>query len=169
MYSAGEIVVYGRNGVCRVEEVVDRAVGGTTRTFYVLRPLYQDCRISTPTEGGKIAVRPAMSREEADALIDSIPLHEEEAFFSRNLTVLKEHYREIMESQDRSRLLGLTISLYRKRADAAANGRKFGVVDERFMKEAEELLFGELAFALGIGMGEVPAYIEGRMAKLGVK
>jgi len=36
-------------------------------------------------------------------------------------------------------------------------------VDERFMKRAEELLFGELAAALDIPPESVPGYIEARL------
>lgn len=167
MFSAGEIVCYGRTGVCRVERVEERAQPpkGEKRLCYVLKPLFQDCMITTPVEGGKISIRPVMTRQQADSLIDTIPSRDDEAFFSRNLTVLKDHYRQIVDQQDSSELMGLTISLFRKRDEAKKSGRKFGVVDERFMKEAEQLLFGELSVALDIPYDEVPNYISARLGE----
>ena len=41
--------------------------------------------------------------------------------------------------------------------------RKFGAVDERFLREGEALLFGELAVALDIAPEAVPAYIQARL------
>ncbi len=166
MFKTGEIVCYGRVGVCRVTAVEEKSLPpkGERRRCYVLKPLYQDCTITTPVEGGKISIRPVMSAAEANALIDSIPERNDEAFFSRNLGRLKDHYRQIVDRQDSAQLLGLTISLFRKREEAKSSGRKFGVVDERFMKEAEQLLFGELSVALDIPYDEVINYIATRLA-----
>ena len=41
--------------------------------------------------------------------------------------------------------------------------RRFGTVDERFLKQAEDLLFGELAAALEIPRSEVRGYITARV------
>lgn len=40
--------------------------------------------------------------------------------------------------------------------------RKFGQVDARFMKRAENLLYGEFSVALGIPFDDVQGYIAGR-------
>ncbi len=40
-------------------------------------------------------------------------------------------------------------SIYAKNAEAEKNNKKLGQIDKRYMKLAEELLFGELACALG--------------------
>ena len=69
-----------------------------------------------------------------------------------------------METYDCVDLIKLTMSLYVKKKEAEAQKRKFGAVDERFMKEAEELLFGELAAALDIPREDVRGYIEKALA-----
>ena len=55
----------------------------------------------------------------------------------------------------------------REKRELEGQRQKFGTVDERFMKRAEELLFGELAAALGIPREEVPRYIEARLERPG--
>jgi CarD family transcriptional regulator len=55
------------------------------------------------------------------------------------------------------------MSLYDKRREVANEKKKFGAVNERFMKRAEDLLFGELGAALGIPRDEVPDYISSRI------
>jgi CarD family transcriptional regulator len=57
------------------------------------------------------------------------------------------------------------MSIYAKKQNAQKQKRKFASVDERFMKRAEELLFGELAAVFEISMEEVPAYIERQLKR----
>ena len=55
------------------------------------------------------------------------------------------------------------MAIHLKRRRAEAQNRRLGMVDERVMKQAEQLLFGELAAALDIPYEEVQPYIAGRM------
>ena len=166
MYQSGELILYGRTGVCRVEEITraKHHSSGEEQMYYVLRPLYQNCNITTPVDNAKVFSRPIISREEAERVIGVIPTVEPEVYHNRNLNQLREHYRTCMESFDCVDLVKLTKSLYRKKREAEDQKRKFGAVDERFMKEAEDLLFGELAAALEIPRDEVRTYIERALA-----
>ncbi len=163
MFSAGEFVVYGRSGVCRVEGTELRGSPGEEKLYYILTVLRQDYVIRTPVQGGRTALRAIMTREEADALIDSIPQRDDPPFFSTSLPALREHYRQALEARDSGALLGLTISLFHKKEETQRLGRKFGVIDERTMKEAEQLLFDELSFALDIPYEDVMGYIDRRL------
>ena len=44
--------------------------------------------------------------------------------------------------------------------------KRIGSTDEKYLRRAEELLFGELAVALEISMDDVPAFIEQRLGSL---
>lgn len=160
MYQVGELVVYGRTGVCRVERI-QREKG---QDYYALKPLYQSCDILTPVNG-KVFMRPIITREEAERLIDCIPSMEVEAFESKAIRELSEHYQAAIATHDCRDLVELTMSIYAKKKAAQREKRKFGAVDERFMKEGEELLFGELSAALDIPVEEVPDYIGRRLAQ----
>ena len=74
MFQPGDLVVYGPTGVCRVEAVTcpKPAPGEKERPYYQLRPLHQDGVIYTPADQAKIPIRPVISAQEADALIDEI-------------------------------------------------------------------------------------------------
>ena len=58
MFQPGDLIIYGRTGVCRVEriEVQD------DRQYYCLQALYQTCMIHAPVNG-KVLMRPVLSRE----------------------------------------------------------------------------------------------------------
>ena len=166
MYQAGDLILYGRTGVCRVEEITSvkqRGVEGEVR-YYVLKPLYQSCNITIPVDSNRVFSRPIISREEAQRMIAAIPTVKAEPYHNRNLNQLREYYKARMETYDCADLIELTMSLYAKKREVEAQKRKFGAVDERFMKEAEDLLFGELAVALDIQRDEVRSYIVNALA-----
>ena len=162
MFEVGDMIVYGRTGVCRVEGIEEN----NGQKYYALRPMYQSCSILTPVEG-KVFMRPVISRAEAEALIDTMPHLEAQPCEGKALRELTEHYQSFIDSHDCKTLATMTKSIYTKKRLAEREKRKFGAVDERFMKEGEALLFGELAVALEIPMEEVRGYIGNRLTAVG--
>lgn len=164
MFEVGQLIVYGNTGVCRVKEITtmdfDEEEG---RLYYKLEPLFQDCSIATPADNPKVFMRPILTREEAEQLIDTIPTREVEAFHSHTLREVAEHYEAAINAHDCAELVELTMSIYAKKKYVERHNRKFGSVDEHFMKRAEELLFGELSASLGIPKEQVPKYIAQRI------
>lgn len=158
MYQPGDLVVYGRTGVCRVERIEK---GRDGQQFYALSPLYQSCSILTPVEG-KVFMRPILTRRQAEELIDRIPSlrGEPRQGAVRELT---EQYQASIATHDCADLVELLTSIYDKRQTAKREKQKFGAVDERFMQEGEALLHGELAAALDIPAEDVPGYIKKRV------
>ena len=166
MYQAGELVLYGSTGVCRVEEVREQASPGTgeKRLYYVLRPLYEDCVISAPVDSDKVFIRPIITKDEAERIILDMPKAEVTIYHSRVPKELTEQYETVLKNYDCGALVGLTKSIYAKKISLQEQKRKFGTVDERFLKRAENLLFGELAAALEIPRDQVQDYIESKLA-----
>jgi|Cm827metagenome_2_1110796.scaffolds.fasta_scaffold04675_3 CarD family transcriptional regulator len=168
MFQPGELVVYGSTGVCRVEEVAQPDVTGADRKrlYYRLKPLQQDGVIYTPVENnGKVPIRPVITETEAEELIDLIPNIRAEAYHGTTLQALAQHYQNAVRTHDCRDLLELLRSIYVKRQQAEAQNRRLGMVDERFMKQAERLLYGELSAALGIPEEEVEPYIAQRIER----
>lgn len=165
MYQIGDLIVYGNTGVCRVEavETPRHRPGEEERQYYPLRPLYQDGTIRIPVDT-KVFMRPVISREEAEKLIDAIPGMNAEVYHERNFTQLAAHYQEALGSHECSDLIELVMSIYAKKQDAESKKRKFGQVDARFMKRAESLLYGEFSVALGIPFDDVQGYIASRVS-----
>ena len=165
MFQPGELLVYGTTGVCRVEEIttpdITRADRG--RRYYLLKPLYQDGVVYAPVDSDKVPIRPVISREEAEALIDLIPSIRAEACRAPTLQVLAQHYQSAVRSHDCKELLELMMSIYAKQRQAEAQKRRLGMVDERYMKQAERLLYGELSAALNIPYEDVQPYIARRV------
>ena len=54
-----------------------------------------------------------------------------------------------------------------KRRQMIERGKKLGLVDERYMKRAEEMLHGELAVALEMPREQVPKFISDTLGDAG--
>lgn len=165
MFQTGEYVVYGNLGVCRITDLVTRQFEGldAAHPYYTLEPVYQEGRLYVPADNPKIALRAVISAEEVDRLIDAIPGTESKAFHSRSAQELAAHYEESLRSHSCEDLLELTRSIYNKKVALARQNKKFGRVDEHFMRQAEEALYGEFAVALNIPKADVPDYIAKRL------
>lgn len=166
MYQVGDFVIYGNTGVCQITEIKPLAYLGNEQMYYILTPVFQNCTISTPVENRKVFMRPVISKEEAERLIEKIPSIHAQAYHNSVLRQLTDHYEAVLETHDCEALVELTMSIYSKKRVFEEQKRKFGAIDERFMKKAEELLFGELSVALGIPKGEVVDYISARIQSL---
>ena len=168
MFQPGELVVYGTTGVCRVLEIAKPQIRlrERDREYYLLKPLYQDGVIYSPVDSEKVAIRPVMTRAEAEALIDRIPSVHAEIIKAPTMQALTQHYQSVLSSHDCDGLVELTMSIYAKRKQAEAQNRRLGMVDERYMKQAERLLYGELSAALDIPLEEVEPTIARRVEEL---
>lgn len=149
MYEIGQLIVYGNEGVCRVEEIGTPKISGVDkhRDYYTLAPIYREGKVFTPVDS-KVFMRPVITREEALALIDRIPQMTAEVYENSNLRFLNEHYQQCIQNYTCADLLQLIKDVRAKRRQMTERGKKLGLVDERYMKRAEEMLHGELAVAL---------------------
>lgn len=161
MYQIGEMIIYGGEGVCRVEAVGPLAMSGIkgSKHYYTLAPLYREGKIYAPVDTN-VFMRPILSRAEAEELIRHIPDIQAAACTERNPRLLGEYYQEMIRSRSCVSMVRLIKTAYMKRQARQARGSKPGQVDERYMKRAEELLYGELAVALDIPRDEVGGQID---------
>jgi len=160
MYSKGDLIIYSGEGVCRVENVgpIDLSGANKSKLYYTLQPVYREGKIFIPVDTN-VFMRPVISHEEADALIRRIPEIQGEVYENRNLRMLNEHYQTLLQSHDCEDMLQLIKAVYTKQKENLAMGKKPGLVDERYMKRAEDILYGELAVALDIPKDSVLDYI----------
>ena len=68
-------------------------------------------------------------------------------------------YQQCIQNYTCADLLQLIKDVRAKRRQMTERGKKLGLVDERYMKRAEEMLHGELAVALDMTREQVPQFI----------
>ena len=79
------------------------------------------------------------------------------------MQALAQHYQTAVRSHNCQDLIELMMSIYAKQKQAESQKRRLGMVDERYMKQAERLLYGEFAIALELPVEEVQPYIAQRV------
>ena len=154
MFSVGEYIVYGVEGVCRVEEAGKLKVAGLdkNRAYYRLRPYYHGGTIYTPVDG-KAVMRPVLTREELEPLADVPP----------DSRAAGEYYRAILSGHDCVALLRLCKTLHAKQNSPSASRRGVNSTELRSWRMAEEMLYGEFGFALGMPPAQVREYLREKL------
>ncbi|MGI5887921.1 MAG: CarD family transcriptional regulator [Oscillospiraceae bacterium] len=167
MYSIGDLVVYGGEGVCRVEDIglPSSSVIDRNKKYYTLSPIYRDGRIFTPVDT-KVFMRPVLSKEQAEKIIDSIPEIDAMPMAERDPKQTERNYKQFISSHKCSSMIAVIKAVHQKRGDGGGPARKTSQTDERYMKMAEELLYGEFAISLDIPRSSVKTYVEDRVTKL---
>ncbi|MDO4269807.1 MAG: CarD family transcriptional regulator [Eubacteriales bacterium] len=162
MYHEGEFIIYGTNGVCKVEAVGRPPFAGDeARLYYTLAPVFGTETIYIPVDS-PVFMRPVLSKDQAEELIETIPCIEEDEPDTHSLRLISEHYQAALQSHDCHDLVQLIKTVYAK---SQRGGRRVSQIDQRYRKRAEDLLHGELSVALGIPMSEVQPYIAHMISK----
>jgi CarD family transcriptional regulator len=165
MYEIGDLVVYGNTGICRVTDIDMRDPRniGEAQEYYKLETLYSSCSIYLPVAQEQAITRRALSKDEANAVIDMIPSMPVVAYKGSDQKKLEEYYRSSLDSHECESLIELILSIYSKQRRALEGKGKSGAIDRKFKLLAEDRLFGELAAALDIDRGDVVGYIHDRI------
>lgn len=166
MFKVDELVMYGGTGVCKVIEIGRPDFSDDDRLYYFLEPVYQSGMIYAPVDSERVVMRPLISSEEAKHLLDSIDEIHTEIYKTNSMQQLLAHYQKIIDTYRCEDLLSLTKSIYAKRIEALKNNKKLGQIDKRFMKKAEDLLYGEVATALHVDKSDVEEYVHTKLDEI---
>ncbi len=156
MYKIGSIVVYGTEGLCKICDITERTFGKETSEYYVLSPLSNEAEtVFVPKNNEKVLkrMRSILSRERASELLEAAP--SEYGEWVENDRERQQMYKQILLCGSSEDLLMMTRTLYLHQIELLERGRKLHAADERFLKEAEKMLFEELAYVFNITVAEV--------------
>ena len=166
MFETGDYVVYGHVGICQVKGVTTMDMDGIPkdRLYYVLQPDGKtEGTVYTPVDNMKLVLRPVMTKEEAEQLIEEIP--EIDTLFIENDKLRETRYKECLKSCNSRELVRIIKTIYFRRRDRLASGKKATAMDERYMKMAEDNLYSELALLLKIPKEKMVDYISEKIAE----
>ncbi|MCR5282109.1 MAG: CarD family transcriptional regulator [Lachnospiraceae bacterium] len=169
MYEIGDYVVSANEGVCKVTDIVTMAMPGRRdgKKCYVIIPEGQKGgKLYIPVDSDKHQVRPIMTKEEVDTLLEEMAAIEETWIESDKMR--EQIYKEAIFSCDPRRLVSILRTMYLRGNKRAAEGKKVTTVDERYFRIAEKNLHSELAFVLGISMDEVMELIKKKYKQAGM-
>ena len=162
----GEYIVYGIKGVFRIEDITHIDLSGVDkeRLYYVLAPIGEGSgRIYAPTDNRKVTMRRVISKEEANQLIEELP--QIELLWVPDDRQREAKYKEALGTCDYRAWVSIVKTLYLRKQERVAQGKKITALDERYMRTAENELYSELSLTLGIPKSEMEAYIKERLGQ----
>ncbi len=160
MYQIGQKVVYGVHGVCSVGAVEMKTVDRKKISYYVLEPLDQPgARYYIPTENPAALSKlsPLLTRPDLEAMLARAKAAPNCWIPEENQRKL--HYRELIGSGDRQALVSMVYALRGHKKQQEAQGKKFHLCDENFLRDAQKLLCAEFSLVLELSREETADFL----------
>ena len=160
MYQKGDKVVCGSKGVCIVEEITTLNIPGVDkmREYYILKPLYMaSSTVYLPVDTADQTMRRVLTLEEVMALIARIPEIPQITIASDKL--LEQEYKNCLRTDNCEEWVRIIKTIHVRKQKRLAAGRKVTSLDARYLKTAQDCLYGEFAVALEMPRDEVEGYI----------
>lgn len=168
MFEKGEYVVYGQNGICKIEDTTTLTLPDVKqdKLYYILVPQNtKGSKIYSPVESSKVKMRKILTGEEANELIEEMP--EIEQLSIKDDRIREEAYKKAIRTCDVREWVKMIKTLYAREQVRKEKGRKMTATDEKYFKKAEENLFSELSIALHIEKDKVEDFIMHKMSREG--
>lgn len=160
MYAIGDKIIYGENGVCTVEKIEPLSMSGAPKDklYYQLSPLVGSGTYFAPVDSDAF-MRPVMSREEAEALIDAMPGIAPAICNDTRFNHVDAFYKELFRLHSCEALVAIMKGLRTRMSERKTRSSRA----EATMRRARDILHGELSVALGIEFKDVDDYISARL------
>lgn len=165
MFKVNDVIIYGTHGVCEIIGTEEKTVSGTKKSYFILKPVNdKGSTIFAPVNNELVQkkMRRLLSKKEIDHLIESMP--DEKTVWIANENERKELYRKMLAGGDHLELIKMIKSIYAHKKEREAEGKRLHVSDERFFKDAEQILYHEFQYVLKLQNKEdLMAYILARI------
>ncbi|MBE6806906.1 MAG: hypothetical protein E7527_02670 [Ruminococcaceae bacterium] len=162
--AVGSYVLYGKTGVCLVQEKKTIAMGKEKNQYFVLCPV-SDGRSSVfvPCDNEALLskISPLLTREEIDLLLSDADSERLQWIDDRSARIA--FYRTVTTGNDRRMLIRLICCLFRKKEERQALGKRLSSMDDATLQECMRLIDEEFSMVLSIPRKEVVNYILQRL------
>ncbi len=147
MFKVGDLIIYSSHGLCRIDEICERADLGEGKKYYTLHPVEDNkLKISIPVDNDKVNMLELLDREEAEEIIGLFE-YPGVSWIEIN-SKRNEIYSEVLKTGNRRDISKIVNTLLRKKYKTENVGKKFHERDQRLLSCAKNILFAELAIAL---------------------
>ncbi len=167
MFQVNDVIIYGVQGVCRITGTEEKWIGGKKKNYFVLKPVKdQGATIFAPTDNKVVLskMRKLLTKDEIHKLIDS--MQSKSALWEENENARKDLYKSILAKGDHVELIQMIKAIYAHKKEREAEGKRLHMSDERFFKDAEQILYNEFQYVLNLDSKEdLMTYIFRRLDK----
>lgn len=156
MYKVGDTVRYGGVGVCTVQKICPIKDAALPGDYYVLSAVMRPGSVYyVPTQNPVLVARisPLVTLSQIEKMFEAV--RKSHCEWVHDFRKRGEIFRKAILSPDREELLLLMQSVYRHQKELIKNGKHIHTTDDSFLHDAENILFGEIAFVTGEPLGAV--------------
>lgn len=165
MFEINDVIIYGTQGVCKIVDIEEKIISGAKKNYFVIKPICDNgATIFAPTDNAFVLkkMRRLLSKVEIDSLIDAMP--NENAIWIQNDNERKDLYKKILAGGDHMEMMKMIRAVYAHKQEREAEGKRLHMIDERFFKDAEHILYNEFQYVLQLGSKEeLMTYIVSRI------
>lgn len=165
MFTEGDFISYGINGVCKVEGItlMEAPGSGKQQRYYMLKPVYsQRGIIYCPIDDKKGATRrKILTKRESYELLDH--MNGLGRIESNGRKDFDEKCKQAMLSGDCEEWMKVFKTLWQERTTRLEAGKKMTTTHERLLKAAEDNLCGELAVSLETEKSQIACMLKERL------
>ncbi len=167
MFSKGEYVVYGTNGICLVDDIGPmRNSEEDDKLFYILRPVNSAASVlyvplDNPILCGKM--RYVYSAGQLEEVLDNVKAHSLDWIDDRKTRI--NTFREMLHNGDMKTHILLVACILEKKKLLDAAGKRLSDADDHVLRSAERMVSEEFAWSLKITKQEVGGYIQNYLGK----
>ena len=160
MFEINDIILHPASGVCKIEDIREESFSKCDKKiYYVMHPINDHLKstIFVPVDSEKVNLRAPLTEEE---IIDMIEKSSDFAIkWIDNVHSRKTVFSQILYSEDNSKIISLIRKLNEKKEEVLEKGKKFSVIDEKILKDAEKKVGQEFSYSLSLNEEEVKDYI----------
>lgn len=161
MFEIGQYVVKANTGVCRVSAITTYRVSSDDddETLYYNLVPESDGRsvLFVPVDSEKSNMRRIMSNKEAEDFIKRVP--EIGTAWISSDRLREQFYKDAIKSNRPEELVSIIKNLYIRNREREEHGKKSTAVDDRYFHIAENVLYPELAIALGKEVQDIRDFV----------
>ena len=148
-FRPGELVRYGQAGVCEIREIVKMNSGAGSASYYALSPLFkQGSTVYVPRDNSDLTARmcPLLTPAEITDLLTRA--EKAPCPWNRDFRKRSEESRRALLSSDRLDALVMIKSILAHKRELTEIGKNVHTTDDYFLRDAEQLIYNEIAFVL---------------------
>ena len=148
-FRVGDKIAHPLHGAGVIDRIEQRKINGTEREYYVLKLPVGEMLVMIPVEScNEIGVRPIISAEEAERILDNIPEIEIEMTQNWN-----KRYRENMLKIKSGDLMEVAAVVKGLMARDMERGLSTG--ERKMLHSAKQILVSEVVLSIGCGYEEI--------------
>ena len=164
MFELNDYVFYGSGGVCKIVDIQAAPLEGMPKDklYYILHSLHDKSSVMyIPVDSECVFLRRLVSREDAEALLETIP--SVSVIEEPNAKLLREKYNFAMKEHMPLEWVRVIKTVYSRMNDPKMPSRKISETERSFADNAKKYLYTELSLVLETDAKQIEESVMGHI------